>query len=193
MTRAEPFDMGDEESRAELTTRLKTIIDQNRAVSSQLTSHLTEAHVTTRMLEVRALPLADRRHVYASERIDDQLRWYSSKAAAAERNSKLFFLFVVLTNAIAVAFALLRIKFPGAPYWPTDVFVAGSACLLSWMQARRFSELSSSYALTAHEISFIKMSANAPSSDDGLSKFVGDTENAFSREHTQWIARKDEA
>jgi len=27
--------------------------------------------------------------------------------------------------------------------------------------------------------------------DQELSKFIGDAENAFSREHTQWIVRKD--
>jgi hypothetical protein len=27
--------------------------------------------------------------------------------------------------------------------------------------------------------------------EDEFSVFVGDAENAFSREHTQWVARKD--
>lgn len=30
-----------------------------------------------------------------------------------------------------------------------------------------------------------------PETDEKFSVFVGDAENAFSREHTQWVARKD--
>ena len=71
------------------------------------------------------------------------------------------------------------------------VFVAIAASLLSWMQAKRFSELAASYALAAHEIELIRQQSLLPSTDDEFSLFVDDAENAFSREHTQWIARKD--
>lgn len=59
------------------------------------------------------------------------------------------------------------------------------------MQAKRFTELSTSYALTANEIALIREDAYGLEEDVELSKFVGDAENAFSREHTQWEARKD--
>ena len=59
------------------------------------------------------------------------------------------------------------------------------------MQAKRFTELSASYALTAHEITLIREQADELKKDEHLSTFVGDAENAFSREHTQWEARKD--
>lgn len=55
----------------------------------------------------------------------------------------------------------------------------------------RFRELSASYALAAHEISLIREQSRQAMSDDQLSQFVGDAEDVFSREHTQWIARKD--
>ena len=59
------------------------------------------------------------------------------------------------------------------------------------MQAKRFSELAASYALAAHEISLIADQALTPATAYDFSVFVGDAENAFSREHTQWVARKD--
>ena len=65
------------------------------------------------------------------------------------------------------------------------------ASYLGWIQAKRFSELSASYALAAFEISLIKLQSGSIKTDEDLSRFVGDTENAFSREHTQWVARKD--
>jgi hypothetical protein len=135
--------------------------------------------------------LEDRRATYAACRIKDQLTWYAKKAAFNRKMSNGFFWALIVTNGIAVLCAILRVTFVTVPFWPTDIFVATAASLLSWMQAKRFSELASSYALAAHEIGLIREQSLQPSTDEQLSLFVGDAENAFSREHTQWVARKD--
>lgn len=70
-------------------------------------------------------------------------------------------------------------------------FIAAAASILTWIQAKRFSELAASYTLAAHEINIIKSQALDEMNEDEFSVFVGDAENAFSREHTQWVARKD--
>ena len=60
------------------------------------------------------------------------------------------------------------------------------------MQAKRFSDLAASYALAAHEIGFINEQAGRVGNDEEkFSSFVADAETAFSREHTQWVARRD--
>lgn len=143
------------------------------------------------MEQIRARSLKERRETYAISRIGDQLTWYAKKAAFNRRMSRCFFWALILANTIAVICAVLRIANTDLPFWPTDVFVAAAASLFGWMQARRFSELAASYALAAHEISLIKEQSMLPTSDEKFSQFVGDAENAFSREHTQWVARKD--
>ena len=105
--------------------------------------------------------------------------------------SRNFFWALISANTIAVVCAVLRMVYVNLPFWPTDVFVAIAASVLSWMQAKRFSELAASYALAAHEIGLIREQSMLPDTDDKFSVFVGDAENAFSREHTQWVARKD--
>ena len=103
-----------------------------------------------------------------------------------------FFLGLVFSNAIAVFLAILKIISSINPaYLPVDVTIALAAGVLSWIQAKRFTELSASYALTAHEIGFINEKSATIQSEEDFSKFVGDAENAFSREHTQWAARRD--
>jgi hypothetical protein len=92
---------------------------------------------------------------------------------------------------VSIFFSIAKVRYPSAYFWPTDFFVTVAAGLLSWIQAKRFQELSASYTLAAHEISLIRQQSGTVMSDDEFSKFVGDAENAFSREHTQWIARKD--
>ncbi|HVK95945.1 MAG TPA: SLATT domain-containing protein, partial [Noviherbaspirillum sp.] len=95
------------------------------------------------------------------------------------------------TNILAIGFAIAKVRYPSAPYWPTDALVTIAASLLSWIQAKRFQELSASYALAAHEISLIREQANRSMTEAQLSDFIADAESAFSREHTQWVARMD--
>lgn len=189
--RAEPFQGNDLSARNDFHLTLKAIVEQNREICQSLTNHLDGDQFTPVMEDMRSKSLAERRVTYAESRIKDQLTWYAKKAAFNRRMSKSFFCALIATNSVAVIFAILRIVFTNQSFWPTDVFVAAAASLLSWMQAKRFSELAASYALTAHEISLIKEQSLTPNTDEKFSAFVGDTENAFSREHTQWVARKD--
>lgn len=189
--RAEPFQGDNADARTDFRETLRQIVEQNKEVCQSLTAHLGEPQFTPVMEQMRARPMEERRATYANCRVKDQLTWYAEKAAFNRRMSRYFFLALIVVNAIAVFFAVLRVAYVRLPFWPTDVFVAIAASVLSWMQAKRFSELAASYALAAHEISIIKEQSLLPDTEEKLSLFVGDAENAFSREHTQWVARKD--
>ncbi|ACO75592.1 Anthranilate synthase component I [Laribacter hongkongensis HLHK9] len=190
--RAEPFQGKDESAaRNDFSQTLKQIVEQNREVCQSLTEHLDGEQFTQVMKRMRARPLEERRATYADYRIKDQLTWYSKKAEFNRRMSRNFFWALIGVNAIAVVCAVLRMVYVDQPFWPTDVFVAMAASILSWMQAKRFSELAASYALAAHEIGLIKEQSLNSGTEEEFSVFVGDAENAFSREHTQWVARKD--
>ena len=68
----------------------------------------------------------------------------------------------------------------------------GASAVLSWLQAKKHRELSTSYSLAAHEIVLIKGEVVSIQTESNLSDFVMNSENAFSREHTQWAARKND-
>lgn len=191
VSRAEPFQGDDASAKSAFHQKLKQIVEQNREVCQAFTAHLDEAQIPSILDQMRAQPLEKRRELYAVARIVDQLTWYAKKAGFNRRMSRGFFWTLIAVNIIAVLCAVLRITNTDLPFWPTDVFVAAAASLLSWMQAKRFSELAGSYALAAHEISLIREQSMLPDTDERFSLFVGDAENAFSREHTQWVARKD--
>jgi len=116
-----------------------------------------------------------------------------SKVGASSKPGAIQYFFWILigVNIIAVICTALRMIYIELAFWPTDVFVAIAASILSWMQAKRFSELAASYTLASHEIGLIKEQSLLPDTHEKFSLFVGDAENAFSREHTQWVARKD--
>ena len=189
--RAEPFQSDDKVARRDFHLKLKAIVDQNRDFVQALTKHLDAHQITEAMTNLRVQSLEERKNTYATSRIKDQLTWYAKKAVFNRRTASGFFWALIATNGLAVVCAILRVKFVTVQFWPTDIFVAMAASLISWLQAKRFSELAASYALAAHEIGIIREQSLQPSTDEEFSRFVGDAENAFSREHTQWVARRD--
>ncbi len=86
---------------------------------------------------------------------------------------------------------LLRIYKPTLSL-PIVVVATAASAVLTWQKAKKHNELSSSFSLAAHEITLIKGEACSISNEKELSDFVVNTESAFSREHTQWVARKIE-
>ena len=70
------------------------------------------------------------------------------------------------------------------------VSLAGSA--VAWVQGRRFSDLAQSYAIASQDIAAALSLLQGIDSEQRFSSFVGDAENAISREHTLWVARRDE-
>lgn len=191
ISKAEPFHTQDSFAQNEFKNSLKLIFDQNRDVCSKLIDHSNEEQFTEAMNQMRSSSLEERKKNYYKNRIKNQRDWYAKKAAYNKRMGNYFFLGLVISNAIAVIFAILKINDINPTFLPVDVVIALAAGILSWIQAKRFTELSASYALTAHEIGFINEKSATIQSEEDFSKFVGDAENAFSREHTQWAARRD--
>jgi len=191
ISKAEPFDNSDEVDLHNFREKLKAIVEQNKDVAGLLTTHLDGLQISEVMNRLRQASVAERLHYYRTYRIIDQQSWYAKKAGTNRKLVNRYFIALLATIGVAIFFSIARVRYPSAPYWPTDFFVTAAAGVLSWIQAKRFQELSTSYALAAHEISLIRQQAGGNMTDDELSKFVGDAENAFSREHTQWTARKD--
>ena len=191
VSRAEPFDKSEAEDSKLLLERLTEVVRQNPGVSEKSISHISAPPITAAMKRLREGDFLARRDTYIDFRVNDQLEWYKRKAQFNANAAKWFFTALILANVFAVLCAVIKIANLQFQYFPTDVLIAIAAGLLTWMQAKRFTELSASYALTANEIALILAEAEFIEDDEGLSKFVGDAENAFSREHTQWEARKD--
>lgn len=192
VSKAEPFDCVDMEARGRFTATLKSIVEQNRDVAQQFSGQLGGRQITAEMDRARSSNLDERIATYLTGRVEEQHRWYARESKKNRQRANQFFVALIAINSIAVLLAITKIAFPENPYWPTEVVVTLAAVVLTWIQARRFSQLASSYALAAHEISLIREQAEGLTSEEDFSKFVGDAENAFSREHTQWVARKDE-
>lgn len=171
---------------------LKAILAQNRNLAQKFTpdAHLA-APITERMKAVRALLVAERLAVYMNDRVDDQARWYGKKSVFNRKRAQFWFWVSVVLHSLAIAALLCRVRIPTLSV-PTEVLAAAASAVLTWLQAKKHNELASSYSLAAHEIALIKGEGISVTTEAELSDFVVNTEAAFSREHTQWAARRND-
>jgi hypothetical protein len=191
---AEPYQaaLSNIEVRKLFLSDLQEILKENQEITKELCDEsASQDPISPTMDTVRGLTASDRLSFYIKKRILEQGGWYSRKAKTNKKDGAKWFFGIVILNGLAILCSIFRIAFLNWSYLPTDVFAVAAASAVCWLQAKRFTELSTSYALTSHEITIIRGRVPTVASEDELSQFVSDTENAFSREHTQWAARRD--
>lgn len=191
--KAEPYNksVSEEQAKRELLGDLKAILDQNRSLSHFLewTPDLGEA-ISEKMVAIRGKSWSDRLAIYIKDRIDNQSHWYSKKSQLNRRLAKRWFVVSIFLHSSAILLLLYRIKEPASSL-PIEVVATSASAVLTWVQAKKHNELNSSYALAAHEIVLIKGESVSVKEEVHLSEFIINSESAFSREHTQWAARKN--
>ena len=171
---------------------LKEILGQNRRLSEKLLPDSNRNQpISDAMKAIRDLSLAERLKTYRVQRVNDQAAWYLKKSQFSRRQGSRWFAVSVGLHVVAVALLLLRVASPEREV-PTDAIATAAGAVLTWLEAKKYNELESSYALAANEIDYIKAKAALVKTEQQFSEFVLSSEAAFSREHTQWVARRAE-
>ena len=188
---AEPYDGDDTVARHDFIKDLQQILEQNKDLAQIFTGEkATKDAISKEMARIRSLTLKERISLYLTDRIDEQRGWYCKKAALNRRQAMCWFILMCMAQAFALIFVFVRIAKPMWSHLPIDVCIVCAAAALTWIQLKRFQDLSTAYSLTAHEISLLREHSQDASNAAEFSVFVNDAENAFSREHTQWQARR---
>lgn len=194
MMRAEPYiDCENVEiMRKHFINDLKIILEQNKSLIGRLGIDASvEDPITSIMIHVRKLTLQERFDLYRRERITKQALWYAKKSKFNKQRASFWFWATVSLHACAIILLLINISHVDLKL-PIEVIAVGASSVLTWLQAKKHNELSSSYSLTVHEIVLIKSESTKIDSEKDFSDYIMNCENAFSREHTQWFARKTE-
>ena len=191
--RAEPFDGRDKDARQLFRNQLAEILWANRQIGVAISGLDTAGDEnTSEMEEVRNASLQDRRAYYLEARVRDQRTWYENKAKWNKRRATQWTGGAVVIYGAALILIIARIAEPVAGgAWPTGPLIVLAASCIGWIQIKKFNELASAYALTGHEIGLIQGHLQDADAEAEFSKFVNDAELAFSREHTQWVARQN--
>ena len=192
--KAVPFDVSESDQQATKRFReyLAGILKANRQLGTVISANdVADAQVTDDMRSSRQLSVSDRISMYEKVRVENQQGWYSKKSKS--NSSKRFW----WSLAIAAIFFVLIFSVFGetvAPIWIAENFdplLVLCTAVIGWVEVKRYGELAASYGITSHEIGIIKGQIDMVQDEASLSEYVNETERAFSREHTQWLARSE--
>ncbi len=190
MMKAEPYD--DDTARALLLSELKRILGEVSDICKYFNNGSSDREQITESMDyIRELDFEQRKNIYLTNRIDHQRAWYTNTSSKNKHRGNIWFYVMIAFQICAISSAIIRIFVPEWLYYPTGIFSTLAASVVAWIQAKRFQDLATSYIFTAHEISIVRAAHSEIKDEKEFSKFVGDAENAFSREHTQWRARRD--
>lgn len=170
---------------------LEGLLSDHKALAKELGGRSSAPPISQGMRQCRALRLQDKKERYLTDRVKEQCRWYSKKSTRNRRAQRNWFIFVWLSLGACILLIALVDDYPQLKFVPIDIFAVVAATAFSWVQTKRFGELSASYALTENEITLAAETVKSASDERSLAAVVDDTENAFSREHTQWRARRN--
>ncbi|MET0781407.1 MAG: DUF4231 domain-containing protein [Microbacterium sp.] len=140
--------------------------------------------ITTDMAEVRGLDHAQMRQRYLTERIIDQERWYTLRAAQYLRRSRMWLTFMVVAEAGGLIFGLLAV-FRSAPEGAVGLMSAIAAASLAWSQLRQFSVLSRTYSRYAVHLRDLARRVPLVPPEEWPA-FVTRVEDALEAEHAAW-------
>ena len=192
--KAEPYNVPDNDAKTSFIKAIKHIIDMNHdfkeCIEAEYSSS-TQHNIPNNLTAVRLLSLQERINFYQINRVSEQKDWYTKKSLINKRRSLQFFLLLIFISFILFILLILSlIKTSNNILFPIESLLSMISILFTWVQTKKYKELEKSYALTAHEIGFIEIPC-IDTDEKIFSDYVSNTENAFSREHTQWIAKKD--
>jgi hypothetical protein len=194
MMDADPYsiELAPAEVDRKFVAELKSIVRERRQLAFGLGGEFTEQpQITARMRELRAATLEQRKAAYVAERISDQRNWYGQQAESNRAKSNIYFILIVLSQFLGLFTAFALITDPYSSLKFTGLFTSLAGALIAWLQIKQHKEQAQSYSIAELELGFVQQEAQYVTDERTLSDFVGDAENAISREHTLWVARRD--
>lgn len=179
------------EARKRFTERITEIKDEFSNLNKELSAKLLALPIITEeMKNVREYSLENRKKYYLDYRIDNQINWYKNKADQNKSKYEGWFWAVIIAQILALISIGFLIKFPNCNFNFVGLFSTLSACFFSWLQLKKYQENKEAYTTATSELNLIKQEAEEVNTEETFSKFVLDSENAMSREHTMWLAQK---
>ena len=196
MMRASPFEdsVSLREVQGKFSAFLQDILRANRGTSDPFIREPSGGDQITKSMNcIRARSLQERKSRYRTDRIEEQRSWYVTKVKENRREYRIWVGACVTVQILAIFLALVRIRYHSNwDFWPTPPLLVLASSIVGWIQIRKFNETASSYNMAAHEIGIIQTQMDHVSSEAEFAEFVNEAERAFSREHTQWTARKND-
>ena len=149
----------------------------------------TGERITEGMRNSRVLDFKRRKQLYFECRLKEQLDWYLYKARMNAKFTERGFWIVFALQAGSLGVGIYEIASPNSPII-LAVLVSVITGSVAWMEMKRFRDLSYSYGLASDELASVMALWDHVASEDELQLRVVQAEEAISREHTMWCAKR---
>lgn len=146
--------------------------------------------ISTRLRELRNLSFENKKKVYLNSRIKDQRDWYQNKAKFNASLERKWFWVNTFLESFAILIAIYMLNVSSNNFNPIGLITTLSGIIIGWVEIKRFRELSQSYSLAAQELASAGSLIEGVKDEAALVKYVAETEEAISREHTMWLAKR---
>ncbi|MEM2129031.1 MAG: DUF4231 domain-containing protein [Candidatus Bathyarchaeia archaeon] len=169
---------------------LKQILNQQSEIVLHLNPNFQEMEqITENMERIKNETFENRLNYYIQNRIRDQMLWYGKKAIWNRTQEYRWFVITWILEILAVVVAVLMIVQPEGIVNPVSLIMATGAGVLSWINARSYSEPAQSYACVAQQLALLEGRAKNVSNENELATIVLDVEETIRKEHSIWVAR----
>jgi hypothetical protein len=137
----------------------------------------------------RERPLEERRQLYLGARVDDQIAWYTQRAERSREMSARWFWGAVIVQTLLLAATIIAV-------WSLTLavligfFATVSSSTAALARVHRHDESRRRYARAAEELRYLREGVAGAEGEDAFSDSVDAAEQAISREHGVWLARR---
>ncbi|MEV6023594.1 DUF4231 domain-containing protein [Streptomyces sp. NPDC052036] len=190
--RAEPFAASDAAADERLLRDMADILHGMQDVGWSAGAG-EEPEITPAMRRLRAEPLAVRQQVYLQGRLRQQHSWYATKAATCKRMARRWAVLGILATVLGLVGGCLK-AFGVLHYDGLGSASAVAATATAVIQLKQYRPLAAAYSLTARELLLVISGLERPLDDEAAwARRCSEAEEALSREHTMWLARREAA
>jgi hypothetical protein len=191
MMHAEPFIHGNDQADLDnFTDRIQAINQQ--ANEDKFIPKPNKNHreiITAKMKQIRGLDFLERKAYYAENRIENQIEWYSDKSERSRKRARNCSILLIGFQFLAGLY-LFQFFDTLKVFNVNNVMVFLATSIIGIVEMNKYKELHQSYAFTNQELNIIRTKFGSVNDEAELNQFVIEAEQAISREHTMWLARR---
>ena len=146
---------------------------------------------TSPLMDLRMESLQERRDIYREQRISDQRDWYARRASEHRASARRWQTVMVCAQILGIAAAVLK----GVDVVHVDLLsllAVVAASVSAWTNAGDYLRTARAYDFAALELDVILGLIGDQNTEEEWMSYVADAEQAMSREHTMWLARRRE-
>jgi SMODS and SLOG-associating 2TM effector domain 3/SMODS and SLOG-associating 2TM effector domain 1 len=188
MVRGEPFEVVSPDVDKQFLAQTYSLLQDLRSISVA-TAEPGAHQITDKMRQVRGLDFDERRQVYLVDRIANQQRWYSEKARWNDRRARGWVLISIVLEIAGLVGGALK-AFGWISFDLLGFLAASAGAVVAWIEAKQHRNLATAYGIASQELASIATELPTLNSEERWAAFVGQAEEAISREHTLWRASR---